>query len=183
MTDQAYSAAALHAWISDLIERGMEPKEAIRHVHDEISKDPDEAARWWEALGIVCVKKAYSAAAKREGGSGGTSPAMVAAPRAPRPSWRLRSGVNPLDIVIPVGRRDKRIGDFTREDVDTVWRQYHASSLHMVEQARGWKRIAQELGPDETIQGALGRLDRKEVETLAQYLGMDAERFVSVRGQ
>lgn len=37
-------------------------------------------------------------------------------------------------------------------------------------------------GPEETIQGALGRLDRKEVEALAQYLGMDAERFGSVRG-
>jgi hypothetical protein len=186
MTGQAYSAAALHAWIEDLIERGMEPKEAMRHVHGEIAKDPDEATRWWEALGIVCVKKAYAAATKRESSSGGTpaatTAATAAAPRAPRPSWRLRAGVNPLDIEVPVGRRSKRIGDFTRDDIDVVWRQYHASSLHMVEHARRWKRLGQELQPGETIQGALGRLDRKEVDALAQHLGADAERFHSVRG-
>lgn len=175
-TDQAYSAAALRAWIKDLVDRGMAPREAMRHVHAEIARDPEEAARWWEALGIAAVKKAYAVPTMRPPRGDDPAPAP-ALPHPPRLSWRQRPGVSPLDIVVPVGQRAKRIGDFTRNDVETIWRRYQALGLHMVEHAKRWKRIGEALEADETIQGALVRMDRNEIKELAQHLGADSARL------
>lgn len=77
-------------------------------------------------------------------------------------------GTNPMDCLVPVANTGtrKRLGDFTKADVNRVWRYYRVHRETYQTKERAWKRVHDRMNEDETLEAAQSRFSEKDQKFL-----------------
>lgn len=163
---------------------------AVAAVFAEIRGNPGELEHWFEALGAFWLQSTAQWVWNQGGPDKlgirmGAPPA--AAPPLPAPaspavvqSWREQ--VDPLDLVIPINGRKKRLGSFSRADVLELASFYLAKGQKMIDEGKRWAGLAEVMTEGETLEVAMGRVEI-EGELPGKLRGLSAASLAGGTGE
>jgi hypothetical protein len=169
-------------WIRRIMQGSGRPVQgAIAEIHAHLAAHPDELLQWWDQLGVFWLKQSEGYVWRKygvdipdeplESSHQEVAPPTTAAPRPrnQKPDWLSRSGINPMDIPVPIGASGvrKRIGDWTGPDAFAHAEFFHMQGTTMLAESAIWRRIGERLG-DETLESALVRLPNEDREFLSR---------------